>query len=200
MKPADIGKAYDQITHLWTNESFDITNGVDAHKTAFQFVKHYGKALDIGCGCTGRFIDLLTEQGFTPSGLDISSKKLAIAKQRHPDVEFIEADVCEYELVQQYDFITAWDSIWHIPLAQQTKVLTKIVNALNQGGVFIFSFGGTAESGEHTDSFMGPQVYYSSLGTNGFLSLFIELGCQIRHVEFDQYPEFHTFMVVEKVA
>jgi len=40
---------------------------------------------------------------------------------------------------------------------------------LNVGGVFIFSFGGTAEEGFHTDNFMGPEVYYSSLGTNGFL-------------------------------
>jgi hypothetical protein len=83
-------------------------------------------------------------------------------------------------------------------LEQQVPVLTKIVDSLNAGGVFIFSFGGTNEAGEHTDHFMGPEVYYSSFGTNGFLKLFMELGCIIRHLEFDQHPELHTYLIVEK--
>lgn len=198
MKPAEIGKAYDQITHIWQGEEFDLRNGIEAHQRAIQFTTLRGKALDIGCGCTGRFIDLLTREGFTPSGLDISGEMLALAKAKQPEVEFIHGDICQYQLTETYDFITAWDSIWHIPLEQQRNVLTKIVDSLNRGGIFIFSFGGTGEPGDHTDDFMGPEVYYSSLGTDGFLTLFIELGCMVRHLEFDQYPELHTYLIVEK--
>ncbi|PSW16114.1 class I SAM-dependent methyltransferase [Photobacterium rosenbergii] len=201
MKPEQIGKAYDQITHLWQSDDFNRENGIEAHRRALSFVKTKGKALDIGCGCTGRFFDLMLSEGFGPdgiAGMDMSDRMLALARQRHPDVELFKSDICTYQFSQQFDFITAWDSIWHIPLSEQRNVLTKIVNSLNKGGVFIFSFGGTAEEGEHTDNFMGPEVYYSSLGTNGFLSLFIELGCVIRHLEFDQYPELHTYLIVEK--
>ncbi|KXF82378.1 class I SAM-dependent methyltransferase [Enterovibrio coralii] len=198
MKPKQIGLAYDSIIHLWQREDFNRNNGIEAHKKALSFVKHKGAALDIGCGCTGRFIDLLQGEGFLMTGLDVSSEMLALAKQRHPDVAFIHADICEYTLENKYDLITAWDSIWHIPLRHQKAVLTKIIDSLNDGGVFIFSFGGTTEEGEHEDDFMGPTVYYSSLGTSGFLSLFIELGCHIRHLEFDQYPELHTYLIVEK--
>ncbi|GAD79498.1 class I SAM-dependent methyltransferase [Vibrio ezurae] len=198
MKTTQIEKAYDQITHLWESEQFDRSNGIEAHKKALSFIEHRGKALDVGCGCTGRFIDLLLEEGFTPCGIDISSKMLHIARKRHPNVEFIQADICEIELNERYDFITAWDSIWHIPLSEQRHVLRKIVASLNQGGLFIFSFGGTTEEGDHSNSVMGPEVYYSTLGTNGFLGLFIELGCVIRHLEFDQYPELHTYLIVEK--
>ena len=201
MKPEQIGKAYDQITHLWESDDFNRNNGIEAHKRALSFVKNQGKALDIGCGCTGRFIDLLMEEGFVAnaiSGIDVSEKKLVLARQRHPQIGFIHADICKYQLIDKYDFVTAWDSIWHIPLTEQRNVLTKIIDSLNSGGVFIFSFGGTAEEGAHTDNFMGPDVYYSSLGTNGFLKLFIELGCAIRHLEFDQYPELHTYLIVEK--
>ncbi|USH01277.1 class I SAM-dependent methyltransferase [Grimontia kaedaensis] len=198
MNPEQIGKAYDQITHLWTDEGFNMTNGITQHKKAMSFAKHRGKALDIGCGCTGRFMDLLMSEGFTPSGLDVSGEMLKIAREKHPNVRFIQGDICEYLLSEKYDFITAWDSIWHIPLSEQKQVLTKIVESLNEGGVFIFSFGGTEESGAHKDDFMGPEVYYSSLGTNGFLNLFIELGCIIRHLEYDQYPELHTYLIVQK--
>ncbi|NOH78639.1 class I SAM-dependent methyltransferase [Vibrio sp. RE86] len=198
MNPSDIGKAYDQITHIWQRDEFNMNNGIDAHKRALKFVSHKGQALEIGCGCTCRFIDLLSEEGFQVSGLDVSSEMLKLAKEKRPDIDFIQADICEHTLDSQYDFITAWDSIWHIPLAKQRPVITKIVDSLNSGGIFIFSFGGTDSEGDHKDDFMGPEVYYSSLGTQGFLSLFIELGCKIRHLEFDQHPELHTYLIVEK--
>ncbi|GMQ49577.1 hypothetical protein VB10N_45760 [Vibrio sp. 10N] len=198
IKPRQIGQAYDTITHMWQSDDFNRENGIAAHKRALEFANGKGRALDIGCGCTGRFIELLKSNGFELEGLDISTKMIALAKERHPDVTFYHQDVCEGKLPTTYDFITAWDSIWHIPLEQQVPVLTKIVESLNAGGVFIFSFGGTNEPGEHTDDFMGPEVYYSSLGTNEFLKLFMELGCIIRHLEFDQHPELHTYLIVEK--
>jgi hypothetical protein len=101
-------------------------------------------------------------------------------------------------LSDKYDFITAWDSIWHIPLSKQEKVITKIIDSLNIGGIFIFSFGGTIDSVEHVNDYMGPEVYYSSLGINGFLKCFLDLGCIIRHLEVDQYPELHTYLIIEK--
>ncbi|MCG9648577.1 class I SAM-dependent methyltransferase [Vibrio brasiliensis] len=198
MQPKELGKAYDQITYRWHNSDFDMNNGIAQHNKAISFVKSRGKALDIGCGCTCRFIELLKTEGFIPSGLDVSAEMIRIARNKHPDVNFIHGDICEYQITDKYDFITAWDSIWHVPLNEQRNVLTKIIEMLNPGGVFIFSFGGTDEQGEHTNSVMGPEVYYSTLGTHGFLQLFIELGCVIRHLEFDQYPELHTYLIVEK--
>jgi hypothetical protein len=35
----------------------------------------------VGCGCTGRFIDLLLNEGFSPEGLDISTEMLSLAKK-----------------------------------------------------------------------------------------------------------------------
>jgi SAM-dependent methyltransferase len=198
MNPSDIGQAYNQIAHIWESESFNKNNGIAQHEKAIEFAKNQGKALDIGCGCTGRFIDLLQNKGFQPAGIDVSSAMIQLAKNRHPHIDFHHEDICKYELPNKYDFITAWDSIWHIPLAEQENVITKIVNSLNVGGVFIFSFGGTPEPGDQKNKHMGPEVYYSSLGINGFLKVFMNLGCIIRHLEFDQHPELHTYLIVEK--
>lgn len=198
MNPIDIGKAYNQITHLWESKEFNRKNGIEQHEKAISFAQNRGNALDIGCGCTGRVIDLLLSKGFEPEGVDVSDKMIKLAKQKHPQVEFYNQDICEWILPKKYDFITAWASIWHIPLEQQENVLTKIVDSLNKDGVFIFSFGGINEPGDHKDSFMGPEVYYSSLGTNGFLSLLIKLGCICKHLEYDQYPAMHAYLVVQK--
>ncbi|MDD2725654.1 MAG: class I SAM-dependent methyltransferase [Methylovulum sp.] len=198
MKPEDIGQAYNQITHLWESDDFNRSNGIIEHERVIAFVKNRGKALDVGCGCTGRFIDLLLSNGFDPEGVDISEKMIGLAKKRHPEINFYQQDICSWNVPQKYDFITAWDSIWHIPLNQQENVLTKLVSNLNANGVLIFSFGGTDEQGDHKDSFMGPEVYYSTLGINGFLKLFISLGCICRHLEYAQYPELHMYLIVQK--
>lgn len=198
MNPQEIGKAYDKITHLWESVDFNKENGLEQHKRALKFVENRGKALDIGCGCTGRFIDFLQKEGFSPEGVDVSEKMIELAKNRHPNVVFHHQDICEWNIQNRYDFITAWDSIWHIPLNQQENVLSKLVSSLNPGGILIFSFGGTKLQDEHTDSFMGPDVYYSSLGTNGFIKLFISLDCICRHLEYDQYSELHTYLIVQK--
>ncbi|WP_261817847.1 class I SAM-dependent methyltransferase [Vibrio gallicus] len=199
MNPVDIGKAYDQITERWTSNNFNMNNGIEAHKRALSFVENKGQALDIGCGCSGRFVDLLLEEGFEVEGIDVSRKMIDIASNKHPQVRFIHADICEYPLSRKYSFITAWDSLWHLPLSQQKSTLIKIVDSLASGGVFIFSFGGTEQSGEHSNDVMGPKVAYSSLGLNGFLQLFVGLRCKIRHLEFDQHPELHTYLIIEKI-
>lgn len=198
MKPKQIGEAYDQITHLWQRKEFDRNNGIEQHKKALAFVENKVTALDIGCGCTGRLMDLLIANGFVTTGLDISTEMITLARKYHPEVNFIHNDICKIELQDKFDFITAWDSIWHIPLSEQRAVITKVINMLNVGGVFIFSFGATASADEQCDDTMGTMVYYSTLGTHGFLSLFIELGCVIRHLEFDQYPDIHSYMIIEK--
>ena len=198
MTPDDTGKAYDTITHLWEREGFDRSNGIAQHQRAVAFVKQRRQALDVGCGCTGRIINLLSDQGFSPEGVDISSEMLRIAKSNKPDVTFHHADICKWELPSHYDFISAWDSLWHIPLEQQEQVLGKLLRALHLDGVCIFSCGGVDEAGEHTDSTMGPEVYYASLGIDGFLKVIADNNCICRHLEYDQYPEMHTYFIVQK--
>ena len=68
MDPTETGSKYDTLTHLWESDKFNRQNGIEQHKRALQFVRQRGRALDVGCGCTGRFIDLLQAEGFTPEG------------------------------------------------------------------------------------------------------------------------------------
>lgn len=199
MQPRDIGKAYDQITHLWENESFDRSNGIAQHKRAIAFTEKRGKALDVGCGCTGRFIDLLQSAGFSPQGVDVSEKMLQLARSRHPEVAFHHADICAWDIPEKYNFISAWDSIWHVPLAQQETLLAKLVASLAAGGVLIFSFGGTNGPSDHTNNAMGPQLYYSTLGTTGYLELVSRLHCICRHLEYNQYPQTHAYLIAQKL-
>ena len=198
MHPKLTGKAYDDITDLWSEDKFNNKNAIAQHKRSLKFVVARGTALDIGCGCNSRLFKLLSEEGFVYEGLDISEKMIALARLQHPDVTFYHEDLCAWENPKLYDYITAWDSIWHIPLDQQEAVIRKLVSALNPGGILIFSFGGTEEADEHSNELMGPMVYYSTLGTTAYLQLIASAGCICRHLEYDQHPEPHAYIIAQK--
>lgn len=198
MNPAQIAESYDSIAHLWLESHLE-KNGINQHELALRFREHYGLALDVGSGCNGRFIRLLESHGYEVEALDISEKMIALAKTRNPKTTFHQADICEWVAGKKYDFITAWDSIWHVPLVDSEKVLSKLCNALNPGGVFIWSTAGLDEPAEKRDSTMGSPVYYSALGIPKTLHTITKAGCVCRHLEYDQLPEKHLFIVAQKI-
>lgn len=107
MIPAEVAQSYDAIASQWTGEDFNRANGVEAHHKALQFLDRTGRALDVGCGSSGRFIELLLERGFVVEGLDISAEMIRLARERQPQVMFHHADVCEWQPQGEYDFISA---------------------------------------------------------------------------------------------
>jgi len=197
MHPSEISASYDSIAHRWLEPHLE-QNGIRQHEHALKFRPDGGTALDVGSGCSGRFIRLLQSRGYEVEGLDVSAQMIALAKERNPDVIFHHADVCEWSPPRQYDFITAWDSIWHVPLDQHEAVLRKLYNALAPGGIFIWTTGGLDEPTEKNDSAMGPPVYYSVLGIPKTLQLLADAGCVCRHLEYDQLPEKHLFLIAQK--
>jgi len=143
-------------------------------------------------------MEYLRAQGFEVEGIDVSERMIALARQRHPDTRFHHADICRWELPRQYDFITGWDSIWHVPLAEQESVLRKLCDRLNSGGVLIFTMGGTDQPGEVQDDHMGVPMYTATMGIPKMLAVLAECGCVSRHLEYDQYPQLHVCVIAQK--
>ncbi|HEV8367660.1 MAG TPA: class I SAM-dependent methyltransferase [Pyrinomonadaceae bacterium] len=139
MTPAEIARSYDELAEQWNSDGFSRDNGIKQHELAIAFAKNRRCALDVGCGSSGRIVDLLQSHGFEVEGLDVSQRMIELAKRRHPAVTFHQADICEWELPKKYDLISAWDSIWHVPLPQQERVLKKLLNGLSSGGICIFT-------------------------------------------------------------
>ena len=199
MKPEKTGSHYDRIALWWQKQHMHSTYGIPALERAIQFVENRFTALDIGCGSSGRFIDVLLKNGFVPAGVDISAEMISLARQRHPEVAFYAEDICTWQLPQKYDLISAWDSTFHLPLAEQKPVLKKMCDGLNSKGVVLFTCGGTLGPEEISGGFEGQTFDYSTLGVNEFLRLIIEFGCACKHVEYDQYPENHVYIIAQKL-
>lgn len=200
MLPAQVAESYDRIAARWASPAFDRSNGIEQHKRAIGFTSRSGTALDVGCGCSGRFFDLLRSQGFAAEGLDFSAEMLRLAREADSGVTLYHADICDWTAPKPYDFISAWDSIWHVPLPKQRAVLLKLCAALHPGGVIIFTAGGVETPGELQDAHMGVPMYHASLGVPNIVSVLAEGGCALRHFEYDQYPQPHVYFIAQRAA
>jgi len=131
MTPNEIGKAYDRIAEFWDGDRFNRENGIEAYRKALRMAPEGGRALDIGCGCSGRFFDLLRDSGYEPEGVDVSQDMVRRAKLRHPDVEIAWADFLDWESEILYLLLTAWDSIWHLNIEGQIQAIRKASGLLD---------------------------------------------------------------------
>ncbi len=199
MTPSDQAENYNKIASHWNSDKFNRQNGIKQHKKALRIAKTTGNAIDVGCGSSGRIIDLLLAHGYSVEGLDYSAEMLNLARKRHPNVNFHHG-ICQWQFQQKYDFISAWDSIWHVPLNQQKAVLVKLCEALKNEGILIFTSGAVDEAGEVTNPCFGQDLYHAVLGIPNLLRIIDESSCVCRHLENDDWPERHLYLIVQKTA
>ncbi len=198
MHPSEVASSYNQIAHRWASKEFNAQNGIDAHQRALSFAPNNGYALDVGCGCNGRLIDFMLSAGYTAEGLDLSEEMIRLARIRQPQVTFHHADICTWQPDKSYSLISAWDSIWHVPLTNQAQVLIKLLEALVPGGILLFTAGGLDQPGETQDTHMGVPMYHATLGIPQILDVIHRNNAVCKHLEYDQYPELHIYCIAQK--
>ncbi|HLO49818.1 MAG TPA: class I SAM-dependent methyltransferase [Kamptonema sp.] len=198
MEPKDTAARYDRIAQWWQTEHQDSIYGISQLERAIKFTSQRHLALDIGCGSSGRFINILSKQGFQPEGLDISGEMINLAKHLHSEITFYKEDICSWIPPKFYSLISAWDSTFHLPLNMQEPVMKKLCSALEPNGVLLFTCGGGNTNREISGAFQGQNFAYSTLGVDNFLRILIENHCTCCHLEYDQYPENHVYIIAQK--
>ena len=106
-------------------------------------------------------------------------------------------DICTWQLPYQYDFIVAWDSIFHLPFSSQKPVVSKLCAGVAQDGILVYTFGNA--HGEMTDQWHNDTFYYSSIGINENLQLLMDNGLSILHLDLDQYPQTHVYVIAARL-
>lgn len=196
MTPAEIGEKYNRIASIYQRELRESEYGLTAIKRAIAYAGRSGSALDVGCGAGGRIIALLEASGCAVTGVDVSGSMIALAGRSHPDAEFHVADICTWQTDRVFDLVIAWDSLFHLPFDMHKPVLGKLAGLLAESGVFVYTLGNAV--GEHTDQWHNDTFYYSSIGIAENLKVLMSEGLSVMHVELDQYPERHCFVIAGK--
>ena len=193
MDPTTLGKAYDRLAGWWHGRMQGSQYGIPQLERALKFCSLPGQALDVGCGAGGRMVRLMQQHGLHVTGIDISAAMIKLARENHPGGDFLFGDICTWNTERRFHFIVAWDSIFHLPLAMQEPVVKKMCRMLAAGGVLLYTFGDA--EGEHDDVMHGETLHYSSIGIRGNLRALAEAGVSCKHLELDQWPEKHTYVI-----
>jgi 2-polyprenyl-3-methyl-5-hydroxy-6-metoxy-1,4-benzoquinol methylase len=199
-----IAHSYNALAEWWDGIHRASEYGIDSVERAIRFCKSKNRALDIGCGAGGRITRKLLEHGFNYTGIDISKSMIELAKGNHPDELFICTDINQWQPVikgkDKFDLIVAWDSLFHLPIEHHKPILESIACWLQDDGVFISTLGHIESSlGEsHSNNSMGELLHYSSIGINNYVRILMDEGCICKHIEFDQFPENHVVLIVQK--
>jgi ubiquinone/menaquinone biosynthesis C-methylase UbiE len=94
-----------------------------------------GRIADLGCG-SGVFTGLLHELGFTPLGLDISPKLVAMGRNRYPHVEFTNGDAEHLPFSSSsLDGVLLSGLVHHIP--DPSRCAAEVFRVLKPGGAFV---------------------------------------------------------------
>jgi SAM-dependent methyltransferase len=97
--------------------------------------------LDLCCG-TGHLSEKLAGQGYRITGIDLSKRMLAFARERLPDGIFIQADARDLQLEEEFDAaVSTFESINHLlSIAEVSMAFRNVLTALKKGGLFLFDF------------------------------------------------------------
>lgn len=92
---------------------------------------------EIGCGTGFVLGGLASLPNLKLSGSEIHVTGLKYARERHPQVEFFQADATNLPFKEKYDAIGAFDVMEHI--SEDTQAMESIYHAIKPGGFFFLT-------------------------------------------------------------
>ncbi|MCX7799734.1 MAG: class I SAM-dependent methyltransferase [Fimbriimonadales bacterium] len=99
--------------------------------------------LDVCCG-TGTMCELLHQEGFEVTGIDLSPDMIAVARRKAAnkgcDIRYETADACDFELGRRFDAaLSFFDSLNNILEPERFRsALGRVFEHLEPGGSFVF--------------------------------------------------------------
>ena len=118
-----------------------------------------GRALDLGCGA-GRSAVWLADRGWRVTGVDFSDVALGLARKQRDDVDWVLADLREYEPEPgAFDLVLVL--FVHLPPDERRALLVRAADALVTGGTAVVVGHDVANLGTGAPGPSRPEVLYA---------------------------------------
>ncbi|MEL7139118.1 MAG: class I SAM-dependent methyltransferase [Pseudomonadota bacterium] len=211
MGEADVSKADPSVTD-WSAAHKElyarVAAGYDRQRSRAFFEKPWldrllaqvptgGEVLELGCGAGEPVTRYLAEAGCKVTALDFAAPMLAIARERLPGVEFVEADMRELDLGKRFHGIVGWDSFFHLTEDEQRALLPRLAAHLAPGGGLLLTVGDKA--GRVTGTVEGETVHHASLAFSDYARLLDAEGCEVvAIVARDARCDFHSILLAAR--
>lgn len=162
------------------------------------FIPSHGTILDLGCGSGKPIAAYLIENGRQVTGVDSSDVMIAMAKENFPAQIWLHQDMRDFDLVQSFDGILAWDSFFHLTRTQQEHMFVHFAAHANIGTVLMFTSG--THNGEAIGEMFGDALYHASLSPEQYRSLLDKHGFKVEKVVAeDKACAGHTIWLAKKI-
>lgn len=143
-------RLYDDLSWIWAMWGDPATEYREWSEELVGHIRTYATGeistlLNVACG-GGKNVYTL-KRHFEVTGLDLSEKMLAQARELNPGCEFVQGDMRDFELDRKFDAIVIDDGVTYI--ATQSDLLTTFQNAfrhLRSGGVMVVAPDYTVET------------------------------------------------------
>ncbi len=143
--------------------------------------------LELGCGGGLPVTKYLLERGFVVTANDISQAQVNIAQREAPGADYVVGDMTGLSFPPNtFDGVLMFFSLFHIPIEDQQKVLSKIHLWLKPGGHLVLSVGAEGET-NHNPDWMGQPMFWANAGTEGTIEMIEEAKLEV--VESEVRPE-----------
>lgn len=140
--------------------------------------------LDLGCGTGVPIARHLLDAGHRVTGVDSSGEMVRRAGERVPDARLVLADIRRVQFeARSFDAIVAWDSIFHVPRAEQGGIYERCFEWLVPGGRLLLSCGGSEWEG--TATMFGEEFFYSGHEPGETRGILERIGFRIDRWEVD---------------
>ena len=154
------------------------------------------EVLDLGCG-SGVPTTQELARSFKVTGVDVSARQIALARQRVPGAWFIQADMTQLDFPwASFDAVAAYYSVIHVPREEQQELLRNVATWLRPGGLLVVTMGARSAKADYEDDFLGAPMYWSSFDSSTNRRLVEEAGLHIisareeKEIEFDEPVTF----------
>jgi SAM-dependent methyltransferase len=160
------------------------------------------RVLDCGCG-NGVPIDrYLVGKGLSVTGIDISGRQVALARQNVPGARFLHGDYSRHDFRRErFDGIVATYSIFHLPRREHRGVFRRLHDLLDDGGVLLATLGTTNTAYEEDPDWCGAPMAWSAFEPGEYREILASAGFAIFEERFEGKPgddEYHLWVLAAR--
>lgn len=151
---------------------------------------HGAAVLELGCG-DGLLTTRQLAERFTVTGIDVSARQLAMARQNVPTASFLHADMTQLNFAPaSFEAVAAFYSLLHVPRCEQPDLLRRIAAWLRPGGLLVATTWPQGGAATYAADWLGGPMYWSGFDRGTMLRLVTAAGLHLVQAEEETVEEF----------
>ena len=173
-------REYDLIADWYASERVDQT-GVPEALALVKTLPPGAHVLDVGCGNGLPIAKALLAAEVQVVGVDSAPKMLARFRLNLRTTHVVRAVAQALPFADAtFDGAVAWGVMFHLPQAEEIKVIASVARVLKPGGSFLFTAGDVVDdSGDHIGIMNGVEFHYYSFTTDGYRRVLVDHGMHL---------------------